>query len=136
VSFNQINAINLGATPDEIRAAVKKVYTDSLHLRVQDAGHLEGNVAFTYLDTFDPDQDGLAQLKAHYVRGGIADSVVKSRLEECLQTLLAPIRERRERFAQDRSHIMRLLKEGTCNAREVVARTTDEVKDAFGLRYF
>ena len=77
------NTINLGATPDEIRTAVRKIYTDPLHLRVEDPGHLEGNVAFIYLDAFDPDQAGLAELKAHYVRGGLADSVVKKRLENC-----------------------------------------------------
>ena len=47
------NTINLGASADEIRAAVKMVYTDPLHLKVSDPGHLEGNVAFTYLDAFD-----------------------------------------------------------------------------------
>jgi tryptophanyl-tRNA synthetase len=41
------NTITLSASPDEIRTAVKKIYTDPLHLRVQDPGHLEGNVAFT-----------------------------------------------------------------------------------------
>lgn len=130
------NTINLGATPDEIRAAVKKIYTDPLHLRVQDPGHLEGNVAFTYLDAFDPDQDGLAVLKAHYVRGGLADSVVKMRLEACLQELLAPIRIRRQELSQDRGYILQLLKEGTVKSREVVAQTTDEVKAVLGLRYF
>ena len=69
------NAINLGASADDIRIAVKKIYTDPLHLRVQNPGHLEGNVAFLYLNAFDPDQAGLAELKAHYIRGGLADSV-------------------------------------------------------------
>ncbi len=130
------NVINLGATPDDIRAAVKKIYTDPLHLRVEDPGHLEGNVAFIYLDAFDPDQAGLAELKAHYIRGGLADSVVKKRLETCLQELLAPIRARRQQLEQDRGHILQLLKDGTANAREVVARTVDEVKGVLGLHYF
>jgi tryptophanyl-tRNA synthetase len=130
------NAISLNATPDEIRAAVKKIYTDPRHLRVEDPGHLEGNVAFTYLDAFDPDQAGLAELKARYVRGGVADSFVKARLEACLQDALAPIRARRQEFAQDRGHVLRLLKVGTLRAREVAARTMDEVKVALGLRYF
>jgi tryptophanyl-tRNA synthetase len=115
---------------------VKKIYTDPLHLRVQDPGHLEGNVAFHYLDAFDPDQDGLAQMKSHYVHGGLADSAVKLRLENCLQELLAPIRVRREALAQDPGHILQLLKDGTNLAREVAARTVDEVKAALGLRYF
>jgi len=130
------NTINLGATPDEIRAAVKKIYTDPLHLRVQDPGHLEGNIAFVYLNAFDPDQAGLAELKAHYVRGGLADSVVKERLDACLQELLAPIRARRQELSEDRGHILQLLKDGTAKAREVAAQTTVEVKAALGLHYF
>jgi len=130
------NTINLGATADEIRAAVKKIYTDPLHLRVQDPGHLDGNVAFTYLDAFDGDRVGLEEMKAHYLRGGLADSVVKVRLEACLQELLAPIRQRREQFGRDRGQVLQMLKEGTARARETAARTVDEVKDVLGLRYF
>jgi len=130
------NTINLGATADEIRAAVKQVYTDPLHLRVQDPGHLEGNVAFLYLDAFDLDRDGLAEMKAHYVRGGLGDSLVKARLEACLQDLLAPIRARREELAKDKGHVMQILKDGTAKAREVAAKTADEVKAALGLSYF
>jgi tryptophanyl-tRNA synthetase len=129
------NAINLGATPDEIRAAVKKIYTDPLHLRVDDPGHLEGNVAFTYLDAFDTDPNGLAELKSHYVHGGVPDSLVKARLEASLQELLAPIRLRRDELAKDRGQILQILKDGTRRAREVAARTLDEVKDVLGLRY-
>ncbi len=130
------NTINLGASADEIRAAVKKVYTDPLHLRVEDPGHLEGNVAFIYLDAFDQDQAGLADLKARYVAGGVGDSVVKKRLEACLQEMLAPMRARREEYAKDKGAVMQMLKDGTAKAREVAARTTDEVRAALGLKYF
>jgi len=130
------NTINLGASADEIRAAVKMVYTDPLHLKVSDPGHLEGNVAFLYLDAFDTDKEGLAEMKAHYQRGGLGDSVVKKRLEGILQDLLAPIRARREELAKDKGHVMQILKEGTMKAREVAARTTDEVRKALGLSYF
>lgn len=130
------NTINLSASADDIRAAVRKIYTDPLHLRVEDPGHLEGNVAFLYLDAFDPDQEGLQELKSRYVRGGIADSLVKARLENCLQDLLAPIRARREQFARDRGQVLQLLKEGTIKAREIAAQTVQEVKDALGLNHF
>jgi tryptophanyl-tRNA synthetase len=130
------NTINLGASADEIRAAVKMVYTDPLHLKVSDPGHLEGNVAFLYLDAFDTDKEGLAEMKAHYVRGGLGDSVVKKRLEGILQELLGPIRERREEFAKDKGEVMRVLREGTARAREVAAQTMDEVRRALGLSYF
>ncbi|MDO8178301.1 MAG: tryptophan--tRNA ligase [Undibacterium sp.] len=130
------NSINLGATAAEIKAAVKNVYTDPLHLRVEDPGHLEGNVAFIYLDAFDPDKIGLQEMKDHYVRGGLGDSKVKVRLEGILQDMLAPIRERRQEFEKDRGQVLQMLKQGTEKAREIAAKTTDEVKTALGLQYF
>jgi len=130
------NVINLGASAAEITAAVKMVYTDPLHLKVSDPGHLEGNVAFIYLDAFDTDKASLQEMKDHYVRGGLGDSIVKKRLEAVLQDMLAPIRARREELAKDKGYIMQVLKEGTMRAREVAARTTDEVKAALGLNYF
>ena len=63
-------------------------------------------------------------------------SIVKKRLEGVLQDMLAPIRARREALASDRGYILQMLKEGTARAREVAARTADEVKAALGLCYF
>ncbi|MGZ3185053.1 MAG: tryptophan--tRNA ligase [Telluria sp.] len=130
------NTINLGASADEVRAAVKMIYTDPLHLRVEDPGHLEGNVAFIYLDAFDPDKEGLRALKEHYVRGGLGDSVVKKRLEGVLQDMLAPIRARREEFSRDKGYVLQVLREGTGRAREEAARTMAEVRRALGIAYF
>lgn len=130
------NVINLNFSPAEIKAAVRNVYTDPLHLRVADPGHLEGNVAFMYLDAFDEDKAGLQEMKDHYVRGGLGDSIVKARLEGILQDLLKPIRERREEFAKDRGQVLQILKEGTRKAREIAAQTTDEVRAAIGLKHF
>ncbi|BBB60373.1 tryptophan-tRNA ligase [Undibacterium sp. KW1] len=130
------NVINLNFSPAEIKAAVRNVYTDPLHLRVADPGHLEGNVAFMYLDAFDEDKAGLQEMKDHYVRGGLGDSIVKARLEGILQDLLKPIRERREEFAKDRGQVLQVLKEGTRKAREIAAQTTDEVRAAIGLKHF
>ncbi|KMJ52523.1 tryptophanyl-tRNA synthetase [Vogesella sp. EB] len=130
------NALPLSATPDEISHAVKMMYTDANHLRVDDPGQVEGNVVFAYLDAFEPDSALVADLKAHYQRGGLGDSVIKKQLEERLQALLAPIRARREHYAQDPAQVMALLKEGTYKARAVAAQTLAEVKAAMGLNYY
>jgi tryptophanyl-tRNA synthetase len=130
------NVINLGATADEVSKAVKRVYTDPLHLKIEDPGHVEGNIAFTYLDAFDTDKAAVAELKAHYTRGGLADSIVKKRLEAVLQEMLEPIRTRRAELANDKGYILQLLREGTEQAREVAANTMSEVRAALGLTYF
>ncbi|QJQ04764.1 tryptophan--tRNA ligase [Undibacterium piscinae] len=130
------NCINLSASAAEIKAAVKNVYTDPLHLRVEDPGHIEGNIAFTYLDAFDIDKIALQEMKDHYTRGGLGDSKVKARLETILQDMLAPIRERRQEYEKDRAQVLQMLKQGTEKAREIAAKTTDEVKAAIGLKHF
>ena len=130
------NAISLSATPDEISQAVKRMYTDPNHLRVDDPGMVEGNVVFAFLDAFEPDRERVAELKAHYQRGGLGDSVVKRLLDERLQALIAPIRERRLQFAADRGEVLAILKRGTERARNTAAATLSDVKSALGLNYF
>lgn len=130
------NALPLSASADEISHAVRMMYTDPNHLRVSDPGQVEGNVVFTYLDVFDEDAERVAELKAHYQRGGLGDTVIKRHLEGILQELLAPVRTRREAFAKDPQAVMDMLKRGTEKAREAAAVTLAEVKGAMGLNYF
>ncbi|RKE38716.1 tryptophanyl-tRNA synthetase [Paraburkholderia sp. BL23I1N1] len=130
------NAITLGASPDEITKAVNAMYTDPNHLRVSDPGQVEGNVVFMFLDAFEPDVPMVDELKAHYRRGGLGDSEVKRALNERLQSMLAPIRERRREFEADRAEVLNVLRRGTLRAREVAGATVSEVKHALGLNYF
>ncbi|HEX6435248.1 MAG TPA: tryptophan--tRNA ligase, partial [Gemmatimonadales bacterium] len=46
------NAIPLSATPDEVRAKVRAMFTDPGHLRASEPGRIEGNVVFAHLDAF------------------------------------------------------------------------------------
>jgi tryptophanyl-tRNA synthetase len=130
------NAIALGATPDEITKAVNNMYTDPNHLRVSDPGQVEGNVVFSFLDAFEPDTQKVDDMKAHYRRGGLGDSVVKRALNERLQAIIEPIRERRRHFESDRAEVLAVLRRGTMRAREVAGETVAEVKGALGLNYF
>ncbi|MFB9124050.1 tryptophan--tRNA ligase [Paraburkholderia dipogonis] len=130
------NAITLGATPDEITKAVNNMYTDPNHLRVSDPGQVEGNVVFAFLDAFEPDVPMVDELKAHYRRGGLGDSIVKRALNERLQSMIAPIRERRRELEADRAEVLNVLRRGTMRAREVAGATVSEVKNALGLNYF
>jgi len=133
MSKSQGNALPLSSTPDEIRNAVRRMYTDPNHLRTCDPGTVEGNVVFTYLDAFDEDKAAVEELKAQYRRGGLADSIVKRRLEDVLQTLLAPIRERRAALAREPGYVLDLLRAGTLAARERTQETLDELRAALGL---
>ena len=136
MSKSQGNAIPLGASPDQIREVVHKMYTDPNHLKVSDPGQVEGNVVFTYLDAFDPNPAEVEALKEHYRRGGLGDMVLKRRVESVLQEMLRPIRERREQLAQDPGYVFDILKKGTAEAREITQQTLDEVRGALGMFSF
>lgn len=130
------NSIALGASAADIKQAVQRMYTDPNHLRVDDPGQVEGNVVFAFLDAFEPDTEALEELKAHYRRGGLGDSVVKRRLEAHLQALLEPIRTRRQQWEGERGEVMAILRRGTERARAVAAQTVADVRGALGLNYF
>jgi tryptophanyl-tRNA synthetase len=126
------NAISLSATPDEIRAKVRAMFTDPRHLRPSDPGHIEGNVVFAYLDAFDPDGE-VEELKRCYKAGGVGDVALKRRLEEVLESVLAPIRARRQEFARDPGAIESLLRTGTASKRETAASVLRDVRAVFAL---
>ena len=139
------NCIYLSDSKDELWQKVRSMYTDPLHLNVSDPGHVEGNAVFTYLDAFSCDQDfadfwpeyqNLDELKEHYTRGGLGDMKCKKFLNEVLNKILEPMRQRRAELETDIAEIQNILKKGTEQAREVGAQTMDEVRKAMRIDYF
>ena len=130
------NCIFLGSSEKEISKAVKSMYTDPNHLKIEDPGQIEGNVVFTYLDAFHPDVAYVDDLKAQYQAGGLGDGTTKKVLEECLQETLKPIREAREGFISDKAQLIEILKAGSEKSREESNQVLNDVKRAFGLDLF
>ena len=56
-------------------------------------------------------------------------------LNECLQALLAPIREERARLMADKSYLLSVIRRGTEKAREVTQQTLDQVKEEWGCLF-
>jgi tryptophanyl-tRNA synthetase len=127
------NAIPLSATPEEVRAKVRAMYTDQNHLRASDPVRVEGNVVFAHLRAFDPDQAAVADLEERYRRGGLGDAALKQRLETVLETLLAPIRERRAEAARQPRLVEDLIHGGSAQARWMAAEVLEEVRSVFAL---
>lgn len=127
------NAIFLADPPEVIKEKIFSMYTDPDHLRVSDPGKVEGNVVFTYLDVFHPDKEEVAQLKKDYQRGGLGDIKIKGILNDTMQTLLAPIRDKRN--AVTSTLAKEILHAGISKAQKVAEETMKEIKDAVGIGY-
>ena len=139
------NCIYLSDTADEVWQKVRSMYTDPNHLNVSDPGQVEGNAVFTYLDAFSTDADfaefwpeyqNLDELKDHYRRGGLGDMKCKKFLNNVINNMLEPMRQRRHQWEQDIPGIYEILKKGTEQARETAAQTMDEVRHAMRIDYF
>ena len=139
------NGIYLSDTREDLYKKVMKMYTDSNHIRIEDPGHIENNIVFTYLDVFVkedsfskylPEYKNLDELKNHYKRGGLGDVVIKKFLFNVLDEELSPIRERRLEYLNKKDELMKILEEGTKEARRYAKETLKEVKEAMMLNYF
>ena len=139
------NCIYLSDEPEDIRKKVMSMYTDPDHVRVEDPGKIEGNTVFTYLDAFSteehfakflPDYANLDELKAHYQRGGLGDVKVKKFLNNVLQDVLEPIRERRHYWEQRIPEVYEILRAGSKEAEAAAAATLHDVREAMRINYF
>ena len=139
------NCIYLSDDADTVWSKVKSMYTDPTHINVSDPGHVEGNAVFTYLDAFSTDQDfadfwpefqNLDELKAAYTHGGIGDMKCKKLLNNVINRMLDPIRQRRAEYEKDIPEIFNILKQGSESARETAAQTMDDVRRALRIDYF
>ena len=130
------NCIYLSDDSATVAAKVKEMYTDPLHIKVSDPGHIEGNVVFTYLDAFCEDKKAVADMKEHYQRGGLGDVKVKKFLIEVLENLLNPIRQRRAEYESHPDEVLKILREGTAAAREKASEVLARLKVAMKINYF
>lgn len=139
------NCIYLSDTEEDVRKKVMSMFTDPNHLQVSDPGNVIDNPVFIYLDAFCkdemfaeylPEYANLEELKAHYTRGGLGDVKVKKFLNKVLQEELAPIRARRKEWEKNIPAVYEILHKGSMEAREVAAKTLDDVKKAMKINYF
>lgn len=140
------NCIYLSDDPKTVKKQVNgKMFTDPTHLRIEDPGHTEGNVVFTYLDafckdehfaTYLPEYSNLEEMKQHYRRGGLGDGTCKKFLINVLEETLQPIRSQRQKWASDIDTVYDIILAGTNAAKEKTNQTLARVCDAMRINYF
>ena len=134
------NTIMLAEDPAAIEKLVMSAYTDPKKLRKDDPGRPEaddsdehpGCVVWEYHRKFNSGEADAIAVECRAGRlGCVAD---KRRLAAVMIEALAPIRERRERWANDPDAVRDVLRDGTAKAREVARETMDLVRSAMGVK--
>lgn len=130
------NCIYLKDDSETVRKKIMSMYTDPNHIKIEDPGDTKNNVVFKYLEIFARDQKKVAEMKAHYEKGGLGDVACKKYLFEEMEAFLEPIRLRRAEYAKDMQKVYRIYEEGTKRAREVASKTLANIRRSMGLEYF
>ncbi|MDO5732655.1 MAG: tryptophan--tRNA ligase [Eubacteriales bacterium] len=139
------NCIYLSDDEETVNKQVMTMFTDPNHLRVSDPGETENNPVFTYLQAFCedahvakfwPEYASLAEIEAHYRRGGLGDVKVKRFLAAVLNDVLDPIRKRRQIWAEKPEEVLEILERGSIEASKKAKQTCDRVRNAMRIDYF
>ncbi len=140
------NCIYLSDTPKTIKKQVNgKMFTDPQHLKIEDPGHIDGNVVFAYLDAlctdehfkeYLPDYSNLDEMKEHYMRGGLGDGVCKKFLINVLEEELSPIRTAREKWSSNIGDVYDILADGINRARKKTDAVLERVQKSMRIDYF
>ena len=138
------NSIYLCDDEKTVKEKVMSAYTDPTHIKITDPGKVESNVVFSYLDAFAreehfvkylPEYKNLEELKKHYRKGGLGDVKIKLFLNNILQELLSPIREKRKYLENHINEIYQMLFDNSKKASEEARVVLNKMKDAMGLDY-
>lgn len=128
------NAIYLSDTPAEIKKKVMDAVTDPARIHKNDPGHPEICTVFAYHSVFNRSE--VPQIESDCRQGCIGCVDCKKRLIGCLNTLLEPMRERRQKYLQNPRLVREILLDGTQRAHGVARETMAEVREAMGINYF
>ncbi len=128
------NAIFLNDTPAEIEAKVKEAITDPARIRKTDLGHPEICMVYNYHQVFN--REGVKEVESACRNGEIGCVQCKKQLSACINTLLEPMRERRQKYTQNPELVREILMDGTQKARRAAQETMLEIRDAMGINYF
>ncbi len=132
------NAIFLSDDADTVQKRVMGMYTDPKRLRATDPGEADPakNPLWALHDAFNPDKAWVADQQEAYRGGKVGDVVIKRKLIEVLNVLIAPIRERRRHFEERPDDVMDALRQGTARANETAEETLALAKAAMKQDYF
>lgn len=130
MSKSRGNAIMLCASEDETAALIKKAKTDTERFITYDPINRPEVANLLMLISLCTEEEPEA-IAAKIGNGG--GGMLKNMLTEALNEKLRPLRTRRKQLEAEPAYIQQVLNDGSQRAREIAARTLDEVRSAMNM---
>lgn len=127
------NTISISDSPVNIKEKVKTMITDTQKIKLNDPGHPNICVVFTYQKIFNPDQSKDISIGCKSGKLGCVEC--KTRLAQALIDKFDGFREKRKYYEKNPKIIKEIVMEGSKKARQSAKKTLDEAKKAMNLYY-
>jgi tryptophanyl-tRNA synthetase len=125
------NEISLSGEQGAVEERVRMMITDPARIRKNDPGHPEVCNVFTFHSSYSLDE--VPEIEADCRAGKIGCVACKKRLAVALNSMLDPVRVRREQILSDRDYLDGVLEEGRKKAAAEAARTMEMVREALRI---
>lgn len=123
------NDIKISDSAEETSKKIMTAITDRSRLRKDDLGHPdECEVAFKYWKIFGSEEE-ISAVRSECEQGLRGCAQCKRQLGEKINTVLAPIRERRRYYEQHPDEVEDIIRTGTAKAKQKAKQVLDGVKD-------
>lgn len=120
------NCIYLRDSAKEVETKVREMVTDPARIRRQDPGHPEVCSVYSYHEVFTPDEKEQIADDCRKAEIGCVDC--KKNLACSINTLLDPVRERRDAFDAKPGAVEAVVEAGNAKARETAEETMSEFR--------
>ena len=127
------NTISISDSPEKIEAKVKTMITDTQKIRLNDPGHPDICVVFTYQEMFN--SQNTKEISAGCKSGKLGCVECKKKLAQALTKKFEGFREKRKYYEENPKIIKEIVMEGSKKARQTAKQTLDEAKKAMNLCY-
>ncbi len=126
------NTILLSDGPDIVKAKLKKAVTDPLKIRKGDPGRPDICLVFTYHKKFNT-QSQVDEIDTNCRSGALGCVDCKMRCANALNSILAPIIEKRKYYEVNVNEVKDILTDGEKRGRAVAQQTMSEVHEKMQL---
>ncbi|MCL5057876.1 MAG: tryptophan--tRNA ligase [Actinobacteria bacterium] len=128
MSKSYANDIGIFCQPGELKKMINSMITDPARIKKDDPGHPEVCVVHKYHKIYRPDE--LPGLEEQCRGGGIGCVACKKMLQETLDGILKPLREKRMEIIARPGYVEEVLLEGASRARKAASETMALVREA------
>jgi len=126
------NTILLSDEPDVVKAKLKKAVTDPLKIRKGDPGRPDICLVFTYHKKFNTPEE-VEEIRCGCSSGALGCVDCKMRCANSLNSILAPIIEKRKYYEANLNEVKDILTDGEQRGRKVAQQTMSEVHEKMQL---